>query len=45
MKHVKSVSKAPRRAQDLSTGSILTVLGQILGVMAEFFTSKEESAA
>jgi hypothetical protein len=44
MRHLKSVSKAPRRAQDLSTGNILVVIGQLLAVVAGFFTEKESAA-
>ncbi len=44
MKHVKIVSKSPSRAQDLTLGSILTVVGQLLTVFASFFTSKESSS-
>lgn len=45
MKHLKSVSKAPRRAQDVSVGSVLTVLGQLLTVFAGFFTTKQAASA
>ncbi len=43
MKHVKTVSKAPRRAQAVTPGSILTVIGQLLTVFATFITTKEGS--
>ncbi len=45
MKHLKNVSKAPRCAQGLSTGSLLTLLGQVLGVLAQFLTSKTTTTA
>ncbi len=43
MKHLKSVSKVPCRAQSVTAGSILTVIGQLLTVFASFFTTKEAS--
>lgn len=44
MRHLKKVSKAPGRAQDLSTGNILVVIGQLLAVVAGFFAEKESAA-
>jgi hypothetical protein len=41
MKHVKTVTKAPRRAQAVTPGSVLTVIGQLLTVFATFLTTKE----
>ena len=45
MKHVKRVSKAPRCAQSLSAGSIMTVIGQLLTVFASYLTTKQASTA
>ena len=45
MKHLKSVSKTPHRAQDVTVGSILTVIGKLLTVVATFLTTKEASTA
>jgi len=44
MKHVKTVSRVPRRAQ-VTPGHILTVVGQLLTVFATFLTTKESSTA
>ncbi len=43
MKHLIIVSKAPRRAQSITAGSIMTVVGQLLTVFATFLTTKEAS--
>jgi hypothetical protein len=43
MKHLKNVSRAPQRAQAVTVGSVLTVIGKLLTVAATFFTTKEAS--
>lgn len=42
MKHVKVLSR-PRRAAQVGTGTILTIISQVFAVIAEFFTEKDAS--
>jgi hypothetical protein len=42
MKHVKVLSR-PRRAAQVGTGTILTIISQLFAVIAEFFTEKDAS--
>lgn len=39
--HLKSISRKPVKAEDVSIGSLLTVIGQIITVIATFLTAKE----
>lgn len=41
MKHVKLISAAPRKAVDLSVGQVLTVISQLVTVIAAFLVEKE----
>jgi len=43
MKHVKKISAAPARAQDITVGAVLSVIGQIISVVASALVQKEEA--
>lgn len=41
MKHLKSISRTPSRAQNLTPGQILSFIAEILAVVAETILAKE----
>ncbi|MBI2434794.1 MAG: hypothetical protein HYV26_18210 [Candidatus Hydrogenedentes bacterium] len=41
MKHVRMISHQPRQAEGPTTGQILAVIGQILGIIGAALVAKE----
>ena len=44
MKHIKRITATPRKAADPTTGDILSVIAQILTVLATALVAKEGSS-
>lgn len=40
MKHIRIISRTPKRAQSVGIGQYLLVAGQILGILAMMFVDK-----
>ncbi len=43
MKHIRAISARPEKAQSASTGSILTVLAQVVTILGAFISQKEDA--
>ena len=41
MKHLRTISRGPSKAQSLTPGQILTILAELLGVLSSIFVTKE----
>ena len=40
MKHIRVISRTPKKAQEIGIGQYLLVAGQILGILAMMFVDK-----
>lgn len=45
MKHVKQLTRSPKKAQDIGIGQIFTIIAQILTVLGGALTAKDEANA
>ena len=43
MKHIRTISGMPRKAQTVTAGSILSILAQVITILGGFITQKENS--
>ena len=43
MKHIRAISGMPRKAATATTGSIVSILAQVITILGSFVTQKENS--
>lgn len=41
MKHIQSLSRGPKQAQEIGIGQIIATIGQILGILGAALVAKE----